>query len=173
MVHATLSSRGLFLAVAMVLPLSASAQGGNVEGTEAVGGVKRWHPDAYADPESAPEPELQLQYVPADPLKAADQEVRKARRRVGLWSLGVVGGAGVSLAGTIIIASCSFGTCDPGGGIALFSIGIVAGTVSLAAMIASGVKLHKRKDERNALGATLPNRRRRVKWEHSTARWVF
>lgn len=173
MVHAARSSRGLLLAVAMALPLSASAQDGYVEETEAVPGVERWHPNAYADPASAPESELQLEYVPADPLKAADEGVRKARRRVGLWSLGVVGGAGVSATGVGIAVSCSFGTCDPGGGIALFSIGIVIGTVSLAAMIASGVKLHKRKDERDALRATPPSQRRRVRWDHSTARWVF
>ncbi len=164
---------GCALAVLAALPLSASAQDGYVEETEPVRGVERGHPDAYADPASAPEPELQLEYVPADPLKAADEELRKARRRVGLWSLGVVGGAGVAAGGVGMAVGCSFGTCDPAGGIAVFSIGIVIGTVSLAAMIASGVKLHKRKDERNALGATLPNRRRRVKWEHSTARWVF
>ena len=72
MVHAARSYRALLLAIAMALPLSASAQDGYVEEAEAVRGVERWHPNAYADPASG---FLIADCVSSEPLAPGDYTV--------------------------------------------------------------------------------------------------
>jgi hypothetical protein len=171
----------------LALPLSASAQDAEESAT----------PESSAEepaPTSEPapkEPALQLkldksgvEVVPSPPrtedgytLEEMELRVKRAKIGVGVSGGALLVGAVISLAVLMIGVSCvaSFEPCS--GSQTSYLAGVITGGVlfvgGLAGTITSGIKLRRRKRDRDSLKGAHYGTPRRVQWDLETSRVVF
>jgi len=169
------------------LPLSASGQVSEADTTPEPN-LEEPAPSAEPAPE---EPALQLQLdksgvevVPSPPrtedgytLEEMELRVKRAKIGVGVSGGALLVGAVISLAVLMIGVSCvaSFEPCS--GSQTSYLAGVITGGVlfvgGLAGTITSGIKLRRRKRDRDSLKGAHYGTPRRVQWDLETSRVVF